>query len=75
MSNIEKDTQVTEFLSSAYLKIFLNYLQLITLISNLELNWTGFLTQIFDCGKVMTGSFLQIISFDCLFKGKFINFQ
>ena len=73
LANLEIDVQVTEFLSSAYLKIFLNYLQLLSLIGNLDLKWTKSMSQIFDIGKIMTGSFLQVISFDCLFKGKLIQ--
>lgn len=71
VSTIDKDSQVSDLLSSAYMKILLSYLQIISLIGNLKLNWTKSLAEFFNINQVVTGSFLQVISFDCLFKGFF----
>lgn len=58
------------FLSSAYLKIFLNYLQIFSIIGTLNLKWDKSITSLFNCSKIATGSVLQVISFECIRLGK-----
>ena len=69
--NYEEMTQtkskiVESFLKAAYLKIFLNYLQLITIADSLTFNWEQTLKNFFVIPKFFSGSFLRVFSFDCL---------
>jgi len=63
-----KGKVVDAFLISAYLKIFMNYIQIISILNDLELNWGKTLNNFFSFQKTLSGSVLKVISFDCLIR-------
>lgn len=57
-------------IESTYIKILLNYLQTISICSDLRLNWSSVLMKVFTFQNSLAGFFLKTISIDCLLKSK-----
>jgi hypothetical protein len=60
-------------IESTYTKILLNYLQNISICSNIRLNWGGVLFKVLALQTSLAGFVFKIISIDCFLKSK-INF-
>ena len=60
---------VNECLNSAYLKIFLNYLQMLSISKSLDLKWEQSLLTLFQVTDSMSGSFIKVMNVECLFAG------
>ena len=65
----KEDFDIVQEINSAYLKIFISYVQIIMIISNLELKWSSALIKIYSIQNTFSGSFFKIISLDCLLGG------
>lgn len=63
---------IDDFLSSAYIKIFINFLQLVSFSNSLNLKWNFSLIQFFQMQKSFSGSILKAFSLDCLISGIYI---
>jgi len=57
---------ITNRLSSSYLKLLMNYVQTITIIQYLNLDWSSTNLKIFSISQTLSGSFFEIVSLDCL---------
>ena len=55
-------------LETFYMKILINYFQIIMIISSIQLNWDSSIKDIFFVHQAVSGAFFEIISFDCLNK-------
>ena len=60
---------VKKSIQAAYLKILINYLQLISIVQNLKVNWDTNIVQFNTVSSSVSGNFAKIVSFDCVFKG------
>jgi len=58
-------------ITAAYLKIFLNYSQTISIINSLHLNWNNEINYMFNLQNTVSGSFQNVISVECLMNGNF----
>ena len=58
---------------SVYLKIFLNYLQMISIIESLDLKWPFYVRNYLDIYSNIGGVSTQLISFECLLQDYDIN--
>ena len=56
-------------ITAAYIKIFLNYSQTISIMGSLHLNWNKELSYIFELQNTASGSFQNAISVECIFNG------
>lgn len=56
---------------SAYIKIFLNYTQIISIISCLNLDWGSIMVNQFSVFNSTSGNMHQVISYECLIEGNF----
>ena len=65
---------VRKSIQAAYLKIMINYLQLISIIENLKLNWNSNILQFFKISSSVSGSLAKTIRLDCVFRGFSIFF-
>ena len=70
----DKSYVVKKMITAAYLKIFMNYSQTISIMNSLHLNWDGKLLQLFSIYKSASGGFQQVISIEC-FMTSFKNFK
>lgn len=65
-----KSTRDTAFspsvIISIYIKIFINYLQLVSIVSTLDLDWPDQVKTIFSIQNSANSVSEQIVSFDCL---------
>ena len=59
-------------LNSAYMKLLMNYFQMINIINYLELNWHSAIVKFQTTSKTLSGSFFKVISLECLFKSKYL---
>lgn len=57
-------------LHSIYIKIFTNYLQLVLITTQLDLNWPDFVISFFDKQNAADPSNTQLFSFDCYLAGE-----
>mmetsp|Transcript_19548 Transcript_19548/g.35784 ORF Transcript_19548/g.35784 Transcript_19548/m.35784 type:complete len:783 (-) Transcript_19548:1495-3843(-) len=64
-----KTAYVPTSLHSIYLKIFTNYMQLVLLTTQLNLEWPDFVMQFFASQSYATSVDQQIFSFDCYLSG------
>jgi hypothetical protein len=55
---------------SIYLKIFANYLQLVTLVNQLSLEWPSFVMAFFEAQSFAGSVDQHLLSFDCYFAGE-----
>ena len=60
---------------SIYLKLFLNYLQMVSIIQSLELNWPFYVRNYLNLYSNIGGVSTQIISFDCLLQNYKIKIE
>ena len=60
---------------SVYLKILLNYLQMISIIQSLELKWPFYVSNYLNIYSNLGGVSTQIISFDCLLQDSNIEIE
>lgn len=68
-----KDVLISECWGSAYMKIFLNYLQLLSISNEVSLNWSETLSGLFTSQQIFSGSVIQILSLECLVGGFFFS--
>jgi hypothetical protein len=64
-----KSAYTPKSLESIYLKIFTNYLQLIMLTTQFNLEWPSDVQQLFDVQSTLASSAEKIYSFDCYLTG------
>ena len=62
----ESDAVKIKELSSTYLKIFTSYIQMIMMISNLQLNWGSAIQNLYSAQNTLSGNIFKIVSLDCL---------
>ncbi|CAG9309860.1 unnamed protein product [Blepharisma stoltei] len=56
---------VPKSLTSVYIKIFMNYLQLVMLVTTINLNWPSLVLQVFSTQNSAGSVSDQVFSFDC----------
>lgn len=66
-----KEVLISEAWGSAYMKIFLNYMQLLSISYAIPLRWDGSLSQMFWALSIFSGSVVNILSLECLVGGTF----
>ena len=64
-----KDLIYKKMLTAAYIKIFINYSQCISIINSLKLDWNEIFSKFFQTYKIVSGSFHQVLSLECVFSG------
>ena len=55
-------------LNSAYMKVLMNYFQLMSIIKTLQLNWNSSVSKLQTTSKTLGGSIFKAISLECLFQ-------
>jgi hypothetical protein len=65
-----KTAYVPQAQHSIYLKIFANYLQLVTLVNQLSLEWPSFVLSFFEAQSFAGSVDQHVLSFDCYFAGE-----
>ena len=68
---MDTDFALQKNMISAYMKIFVNYTQTITIINYLNLNWKNFVPEMFPALSVSSGNLKEVISIECLMPGIF----
>ena len=68
-----KDFTYKKMLTAAYIKIFINYSQCLSIINSLNLNWNEIFSRFFETHKILSGSVHQVLSLECVFSG-FLKF-
>ena len=71
MNLSNKSFAIQKMITAAYLKIFLNYSQTISIINSLHLNWNNEINYMFNLQNTVSGSFQNVISVECLMNGNF----
>ena len=66
MNLTNKSFASRKMVSAAAMKIFLNYIQTISIINNLQLDWGDIVSEIFGVVKAAGGSIHQVYGLDCL---------
>ena len=66
---------IEKMMTSASLKILMNYSQTIAILNSLNLNWENKLLEIFNIHKAASGGFQELVSFECFFTGICKNFS
>ena len=61
---------ITKMISTASIKIFMNYSQTIAILNSLNLSWEYEILEVFNIHKVASGGFQEIVSIECFMKGK-----
>ena len=69
-----KNFALKKMILGAYIKIFVNYSQTISIINTLNLNWDQQISDMFNLHKVISGGIQEVIALECLLKGYF-NFK
>ena len=70
LTGIEKEKKTQNILTAAYLKILVNFMQIITAISNLNIKFKSSFYSFVASQKTVSGSIFNVISLDCLLQGK-----
>ena len=70
MKFLDQEFAAQNIIISAYIKIFVNYSQFMTIINSLNLNWGDIVTGMFQIHKTVSGSLNQMISLECVLKSK-----
>lgn len=65
----DKDALAQKFLLSAQIKILNNFLQIISIISSLRIDWNNEIQSIFPTFKIASGNLHQVISLECIYPG------
>jgi len=60
---------VQKMITAAYLNIFMNFSQTISIINGLHLNWQNQVLELFNISKTASGSFQQVVSIECFMTG------
>ena len=68
MNTKSKSFALDKIIKAAYIKIFVNFSQSISILSNLNLNWNDLLTNFFSFQKSSSGSPHELLAFECVFK-------
>ena len=63
---IDKRYFVQQIYSSAFFKILVNYLQTISIIQSLRLNWSAIMSQLFLVQSVSSGGMGKTANMECL---------
>jgi len=71
MNLSNKSFAIQKMITAAYLKIFLNYSQTISIIDSLHLNWNKEISYMFNLQNTASGSFQNVITVECLMSGNF----
>jgi hypothetical protein len=64
-----KDKFLNQCWGSSYLKILLNYFQLVSILRKIDLKWDDNLLRFFMVQQIFSGSGMQVISIECLIQG------
>lgn len=65
-SSAPPEKEMIDSIKSIHIKIMMNFLQLLSIIALLNLNWSPTMNNILVAQSSMSGWFLKFISFDCL---------
>lgn len=57
--------------NSAFFKIFVNYMQTISIINSLKLNWDDVWSQLFQVQQISSGSLEKVMALDCIYESIF----
>ena len=66
-----KEQQIDKILAAAYMKILFNFLQIITLISALKINYNSTFYSFESSQKIVSGALFKVVSLSCLLQGIF----
>ena len=69
-----KDSNI-KILTAAYIKIFINYSQCISIINSLKLNWNEIFSKFIEMHKIVSGGVHQVLSLECVFSGKLNKYR
>ena len=72
---ISKKNYYIKMLTAAYLKIFINYSQCISIINSLKLDWNEIFSKFIETHKIVSGGVHQVLSLECVFSGKSNNYR
>ena len=75
MNTKSKSFAVERILKAAYIKIFLNFSQSISILANLNLNWNALLTNFFTFLKSSSGNPQEVLAFECVFQKGTIKYK
>ena len=65
---------IEKMMTSASLKILMNYSQTIAILNTLNLDWEGQLLKVFNIHKAASGCFQEVVSIECFFTGFYFNY-
>ena len=68
-----KSAYHSKSLHSIYIKIFTNYMQLVFLTTQFDLDWPNYVIELFQVQNTVATAYDQIYSFDCYFKDTGLN--
>ncbi len=68
MNTKSKSFALEKIIKAAYIKVFLNFSQSISILANLHLNWNELLTNFFSFLKSSSGNPQELLAFECVFK-------
>ena len=68
----EKEFALKTMMLGSYIKILVNYSQIIAILNTLHLNWDQKLSDMFNLHKTISGGVQQVISLECLVEGELI---
>ena len=69
----DKKYVIKKSIESAYMKIMINYIQIVTICNSLKINWDSLLTKFYSVQNSVGGNIFKIVSLNCLLKGKQYN--
>ena len=67
----DDETTIRKTIHSNYLKILMNYVQILMILMNLKLEWADLFLKMICYQNTISASFFKIISLDCLLKSLF----
>jgi len=68
MNTKSKSFAFEKIINAAYIKVFLNFSQSISILANLHLNWNALLTNFFSFQKSSSGNPQEMLAFECVFQ-------
>jgi hypothetical protein len=71
----EEEKKFIKKIKSIHVKILMNFLQMLSIITLLNLNWSPTMSDVLVAQNSMSGWFLKFISFDCLYEGSIVIFN
>lgn len=66
----DKKYVIKKSIESAYMKIMINYIQIVTICNSLKINWDSLLTKFYSVQNSVGGNIFKIVSLNCLLKGR-----